>query len=187
MTSSAKLVLLAENQLWLEWLVVAGLVIWFAGTVVFQPHVAWLDRLVERFDVFRLLVGWRLFSGLPRDLRLVYRDQDVEGRVGPWQEIPLWRSNCWHRAVWNPELVATDVVQTFAERLAEGCEKLPREKLLKMTPARAMWVCVRHAPWPGETVRRQFELREFSLAAPSEVKVLLTSDFWPASHNPLAA
>lgn len=172
---------------WLEWLVVAGLVIWFAGTVVYQPHVPWLERRVERFDVFRLLVGWRLFSVLPQDLRLFYRDQDAEGRLGPWQEIPLCRSACWHRAVWNPELVAMDVVQTFAERLAEACEKLPREKLLKMTAARAMWVCVSHAPWPGETVRRQFELREFSLAAPTEVKVLLTSDFWPASHNPLAA
>lgn len=169
---------------WLEWLVVAGLAIWFAGTVVYQIGFDQLQPVARRFDVFRLLVGWRLFSGIPQDLRVWYRDADAGGAVGAWQEIALERSRCWHRAVWNPEVVPANAVGTFAEGLAEAGEKVPRERLLKQPAVLGLWMGVRSAPWPAGAVRRQFELREVSLMVPEKVVVVFTSDFWPADGGP---
>lgn len=169
---------------WLDWLVVAGLAIWFAGTLAYQVFYYQFMPVKARFDPFQLLVGWRLFSNVPRDLRLGYRDRAPDGVVGPWQEVPLRRSHCWHRAVWNPEFVPADARYTWLENFVEGLAKWRPEQVATRPATRALRLTVSGQPWPDPQATRQFEVREVSLVTAGEVRVLFVSDFEPAGGVP---
>lgn len=164
---------------WLEWFVVAVLVIWFAGTLAYQFFFHQLARLTQRFDLFRLLIAWRLFSATPRDLRLWYRDQAANGANGPWREIPMLRSRRWHRSVWNPDFVGTDALLTYVDAFVTTLPKLSPEELHRNTTTLALWLVVHAQPRHEGGGWCQFELREVSLLQPDEVRALYTSELRP--------
>lgn len=165
---------------WLEWFVVVVLVIWFTGTLAYQLFFHQLAPLTQRFDLFRLLIGWRLFSATPRDLRLWYRDQDANGADGPWREIPMRRSRRWHRAVWNPDFVGPDALLTFVDAFVTLLPKLTPEELRRKPTTLALWLVAHAQPQTEGDGWRQFELREVSLNEPDEVRALYTSELQPA-------
>lgn len=165
---------------WLEWFVVSALVIWFTGTLAYQLFFHQLAPLTQRFDLFRLLIGWRLFSATPRDLRLWYRDRNASGANGPWREIPMRRSLRWYRAVWNPDFVGPDALLTFVDAFVTFLPKLPSEELRRKTTTLALWQVVHAQPRHEGGSWRQFELREVSLNEPDEVRGLYTSELQPA-------
>ncbi|NBR86209.1 MAG: hypothetical protein EBT61_11985 [Verrucomicrobia bacterium] len=168
----------------LDGLAVALLTIWFVATVAYQVWIAELLPVSRRYDIFRLLVCWRLFPGTRPELRLRYRDQDARGQVGLWQEIPLARSNRWHRSFWNPESVALDAAASWLGRFVVTLPGVAPERLMEKAPAKALWLLVNSQPWPVAHASRQFEVRSISRIAPLEERVLFTSDFQLATSQP---
>lgn len=165
-----------------EWLVVALLAAWFGVSLAYQLFLRRLMPVLARWDVFRVVPSWHLYSGFPRDLRLWYRDRDARGDAGAWQEIRVARSRRWHRAVWNPELLEADALFCFAEQFVELLESQPPPdagKLRQRAPTRALWQAVAAQPRPFGVGTRQFEVRELFPIAPREARVLYTSEFEP--------
>ena len=164
-----------------ETLVVALLAAWFGITVAYQLFLRRLMPVMARWDVFRVVPSWHLYTSFPRDLRLWYRDRDARGDAGAWQEIRVARSRLWHRAVWNPDLLETDALFSFAEQFVELIEQQLTNagKLRLRAPTRALWLAVAAQPGFPPGGARQFEVREQLRTAPREPRVLYTSAFEP--------
>lgn len=165
-----------------ESLVVALLAAWFSVSVVYQLFLGRLIPVVTRWDVFRVVPSWHLYTGLPRDLRLWYRDRDSQGNAGVWREVPVLRSRRWHRALWNPDLLEADALFSFVEQFVELIETQPpldAATLPKRPVTRALWLAVAAQPPLCAGEARQFEVREVSPATPGEPRVLYTSAFEP--------
>lgn len=165
-----------------EWLVVALLAAWFGVSLAYQLFLRRLMPVMARWDVFRVVPSWHLYTGFPRDLRLWYRDCDARGDAGAWQEIRIARCRRWHRAVWNPDLLEADALFSFTEQFVELLSSQPSlnaGKLRQRAPTRALWLAVAAQPKPSPGGARQFEVRELSPKAPGEPRVLYTSAFEP--------
>lgn len=173
-----------------ESLVVALLAGWFGVSVVYQVFLRRLMPVITRWDVFRVVPSWHLYTGFPRDLRLWYRDRDARGSEGEWREIRMVRSRRWHRAVWNPDLLEADALFSFVEQFVEVLETQPpldSATLPKRAPTRAVCLAVAAQPQLGVGGVRQFEVREFSSAAPGHPRVLYTSAFVPLASGGLVS
>ncbi len=165
----------------MEWLVLLLLAAWFVVTVGYQLCFTRLAPVLARWDVFRIVPSWRLYTSLPTNLRLYYRDRDAAGNIGDWQALPNARSQRPWRALFNPELFAADARISFAEMLAERLRTaLPPERVVTTVAWRALWQCVAMAASAPGTVARQFELRE-QLLTPADAPEtrLHTSEFLP--------
>lgn len=169
-----------------ELFAVALLAAWFGVSVAYQLFLRRLVPVMVRWDIFRVVPSWHLYTGFPRDLRVWYRDRDARGYAGAWQEIRVMRSRRWHRALWNPDLLEADALFSFAEQFAELLESQPplvTATLPQRTPARALWLAVAAQPHLSSGGARQFEVRELSPAAPGEPRVLYTSAFMPLADG----
>jgi hypothetical protein len=84
-----------------------GAIFGFGGllvvTAVVQPRRWSVWRWVRARDRFALVPWWTFFAPTPgvTDVRLLWREELVDGTVGPWHEAILPRSG-FRRAVWNP-------------------------------------------------------------------------------------
>lgn len=169
-----------------ESLVVALLAAWFGVSVAYQLFLRRLMPVMARWDVFRVVPSWHLYTSFPRDLRLWYRDRDAHGDAGVWREVRVVRSRRWHRAIWNPDLLEADALFSFTEQFVELLESQPplaAATLPQRTPARALWLAVAAQPHLSSGGARQFEVREQSLTVPGEPRVLYTSAFVPLADG----
>ncbi len=107
----------------LETSIVALLALWLLATVVYQGFTRQLQGITGRWDIFRLLPSYRLFTGHPRDFRLFYRDQMVAGEVTHWQEISLARTFAWHHALYHPTSAVTGMRAALVGELVLHCER----------------------------------------------------------------
>ncbi len=165
----------------MEWLALLLLAAWFAVSVAYQLCFTRLTAVMARFDFLRLVPSWRLYTGLPTNVRLYYRDRDAAGSVGEWRWLPAERSQRPWRAFFNPELFAADAQYSLAELLADRVRAaLPAERLASTPAWRALWHCVAGVAGPPGTTARQFELREqLLITADAPEQRLYTSEFLP--------
>jgi hypothetical protein len=89
-------------------LVPAGLLLWFAASLVNQigPRFAWSRRIADaaaRYDVCHLIPNYRYFAPHPPavDLELLYRDRLRDGSLTRWHTLNGSTDSAWRR-VWNP-------------------------------------------------------------------------------------
>lgn len=164
-----------------EWIVVGLLAVWFGVTVAYQIFLRRLVPVMVRWDVFRVVPSWNLYSGIPKARRLYFRDRDVAGRIGEWREIPLHRSRRAARAVFNPDLFAADAVLSLLEFLCETVKQVPPapERLVNSVGWRGVWLCAAAQPRAVEVVARQFEVREQALSVGAEEERMYGSEFLP--------
>jgi hypothetical protein len=96
-----------------------------AITAAIQP-IPWskLRGWVKSRDPCYYVPTWTFFAPNPgvKDVRLLWREQLVDGNVGPWHEIAAPRCGL-PRALWNPAKRARKVVFDCRRRLAHARER----------------------------------------------------------------
>lgn len=147
----------------MEWLVIILLAVWFGVTLVYQLCLRRLIPIAARWDVFRVVPSWHLYTDIPKSHRLYYRDRDAAGQSGEWQQIPLHCSRQPGRALFNPELFASDALFSLIEFLCDAVQRAeppPPERLVKTVGWQGVWLRVVRAPRTAHTAARQFEVRQ---------------------------
>ena len=68
-------------------LIIGGLSLWFALSVLNQYRRGALIRPVKRRDAFSLIPTWTFFAPRPgvTDFNILYRDRARDGAFGPWR------------------------------------------------------------------------------------------------------
>lgn len=166
----------------LEWLVMGGLAFWFAATLAYQVFLRRLIPIAERWDIFRVVPSWHLYTEISPMLRLYFRDRDSAGHISEWREISLLCPRAPGRALFNPSFFAADARLSFVEFFRDAVRLEPPlspERLAKTVSWQGVWLCVASEPRAANTTSRQFELREqLSTSGSTEIRVF-TSEFLP--------
>jgi len=162
----------------MEWIVVALLAAWFAVTLLYQCFLRRLRPLAWRWDVFRVVPSWHLYTEVPRELGIWFRDARADGTPGDWRRLPLRRTGRCGHALFNPDLFAADAVFSLAEYLRDAARAeppVPGERLVASAGWRGVWLEVRSQPVEPGAMTRQFELRERALTDGAREAVIYTS------------
>jgi hypothetical protein len=94
-----------------------------AVTAAIQPGRWGVRDRVKAWDPFSYIPTWTFFAPDPgvTDARLLWREQLVDGTVGPWHEAEPPPGGA-RRAVWNPRKRARKAISGCSLRLARaGC------------------------------------------------------------------
>lgn len=166
----------------LEWLVVALLAAWFGGTVAYQLFLRRLMPFTARWDVFRVVPSWHLYTDIPKSLRLYCRDRTADGLVGEWREASLPYNHSVGHALFNPELFAADATVSQLEFLREAVQQ-PQppspERLRNTLGWQGAWLRVASEPRAVGVTERQFEVRQQALGPGSPEERVYASEFLP--------
>ncbi len=85
-----------------------------------------LDKYTFRWDLFRWISVYRLFSETPRFYRLFYRDKLENHELTEWQEIPLSVERRWYQMFVFPRKLVSDGINSIVDdlvRIAEAGHK----------------------------------------------------------------
>ncbi|NBV25072.1 MAG: hypothetical protein EBS05_24525 [Proteobacteria bacterium] len=170
----------------MEWIVIFTLAAWFVVTLAYQCFLNRLLQFAFRWDIFRVVPSWHLYTDIPRVRRLYFRDCDATGHVGQWQEIPMRCSRQPWRAIFNPDLFAADALLSLIELLCEAvqrAEPLRPEKIVKTVGWQGIWLQVVVEPSSPGSVARQFEVREETLGAGAGEHSVYASEFLPLTRT----
>lgn len=165
----------------MEWLVITLLAAWFAVTLVYQLFLQRLIPVAARWDLFRVVPSWHLYTHLPKGRRLRFRDRDAAGQVGAWRDLPLRCCNRAGHAWFNPDLFAADAIASHMEALSKALNQapLPPERLVKTVGWQGVWRGVASQPMTEAVAARQFEVREWELTDPAGEAPVYVSEFHP--------
>lgn len=165
----------------MEWIVITLLAAWFAVTLVYQLFLRRLIPVAARWDIFRVVPSWHLYTNLPKDRRLRFRDRDAAGTVSAWQDLSLRCCDRVGHALFNPDLFAADATFSYLEFLCEALQqaKLPPERLVETVGWQGVWRGVASQPMAETVVARQFEVREWELTDPAGEASVYVSEFLP--------
>jgi hypothetical protein len=94
-----------------------------AITIAIQPPGWKFRRWVKARDPCSYVPTWNFFAPTPgvKDVRLLWREQLVDGSVGPWHEAAAPRQGIL-RALWNPAKRSRKVLFDCRGRLKEADE-----------------------------------------------------------------
>ena len=145
--------------------VIAVLTAWFVLTLIAQFWtVPWVARL-KSYDLAEVVPGWSFFAPNPgtSDSELLYRDELVDGELGPWRAVRFARASLL-RAVWNPQKRRRKaLVDLCSSLLTEAAASPERNAVLIGFPYIAVLSHVSSFPSGPLSKRRQFILaRSFS-------------------------
>jgi len=167
----------------IEATIVLVLATWLVATIVYQIFGARLRGFIRRWDIFRWLPAYDLFSGTPRDLRLYYRDLLPAGELTAWQEVALCSNHKWIHALWHPRDRALEVIGSLVDDLARILEQVSDQAGRKPVTERFVYLSilriVLRPPHAAESTGRQFKIEETEGAPASESKTIFCSGFHP--------
>lgn len=86
-----------------------------------------LDKHTFRWDLFRWVSVYRLFSISPRFYRLFYRDKLINDDLTEWREIPLTVKRRWYQMFVFPDKLMSDSIYAVVDdlvRIAEAGHKV---------------------------------------------------------------
>ena len=142
---------------WLEITIISILAIWFAVTFFYQFFTNNMGIYAARFDIFRLIPAFQLFSGDLRDFSLFYLDKLLDGKLSEWREIPLFIQRKWYNLFWNAESVEIEAIGSIVEDLARLSEK--KQNISDRFIYRSISQFVLNQPGK-EVFARQFKIEE---------------------------
>ncbi len=82
---------------------IAFFIVWGGASILYTVFNRRIARYTNRWDVFRLLTSYQLFTGPARTHRLFYRDRTAGGVETNWEEVTLYCRARWYHAVWFPQ------------------------------------------------------------------------------------
>jgi hypothetical protein len=87
-----------------EWLVTAGLGLWFVVTAASQHPNTMFDRFRVYDRAGLLIPNWRFFAPEParHDFHVLHRVLTADGIETPWEETSRFVPRSWTHAVWFP-------------------------------------------------------------------------------------
>ena len=165
----------------MELIALGLLALWFSATVVYQLFFQRLKPVAARWDLFRVIPSWCLYTEILKSRRLYIRDRDAAGNVGPWKDISPRRSQSPLRSVFNPRLFAEDATMSLLEFLCDVVQagNSKEGRLVQTAGWRGVWIRSATEPASRNTTHRQFEVREQRLHPGSLEQRLYTSEFLP--------
>jgi hypothetical protein len=141
-------------------LVVAALSAWLVATAVAQFWtLPWVARW-KAYDLAEVVPGWSFFAPNPgsSDAELLYRDEQVDGALGPWTAIRFARSTLL-RALWNPDKRRRKSLHDLsAALLGEAGTGLERNEVILGSAYLTLLYYVSMAPTGPMSAKRQFIL-----------------------------
>ncbi len=156
-----------------ETFVVFILAVWLALSVLYPLFNRQLGDYTLRWDIFRWLSAYQLFSDTPRRFRLFYRDRLENETTSEWKEIALTVRPKWFHAFWFPEDLPVSNIRFVVDEMVRFLETKRNspafEKFSERFIFRALWRFVLRQPAAGDNAdTRQFKIEE--------IGGLLTSD-----------
>jgi hypothetical protein len=137
--------------------------LWLAATLVYQIFTPQLMNYTSRWDIFRWLPAYHLFSGTPREFRLFYRDRALTGESGDWIEIPLYNLHKWYNMAWCSNDFVINIIASSVDDLVNIKEQ-PKQKTSKDISQRFVYQIilryVSRVPKSFDAVERQFKVEE---------------------------
>lgn len=132
----------------IEILILVILGVWFLLTLIYQCFTATLMRYTWRWDIFRLLPSYQLFSKVPRNFQLSYRHRLVDGTVTTWHDIPLYSPHAWSQALWHPDFLSPHILSSLVENMVSYVESRPdrtdQQKIQRLLDYRGIIHCLQH-------------------------------------------
>ncbi|MET0393841.1 MAG: hypothetical protein ABW019_11905 [Chitinophagaceae bacterium] len=96
---------------------------WLLLTILYALFNRRVAAITRRYDLFRWLSAYQLFSTTASDYRLLYRDQLTDDSMTEWTVIsltPVWKP--WH-LLWFPQKLVTHTIHSLADDLVTGLAK----------------------------------------------------------------
>jgi hypothetical protein len=92
------------------------LAVWLLLDVLYALFNKRMGRFTYRFDPFRWISAYQLFSPTPRSFRLYYRDQLPDRSLTQWNEA-IYSSVKWYAGFWSPRQIVTSTIQSAMDDL----------------------------------------------------------------------
>lgn len=88
----------------MEWLATIFFGFWLMATILYTFFNEKLSYYTNRWDIFKFISNYRLFTGTPATYQLFYRDILCDGtEENTWTEVPLIAPYKWYHMFCFPE------------------------------------------------------------------------------------
>jgi hypothetical protein len=166
-----------------ETIVVSILAVWLILSVLYPIFNRQMGIYTRRWDVFRWLSAYQLFSRTPRRFKLSYRDKLQDDATTDWQEIELTVRPKWFHVLWFPEELPVSNIRSLVDDLVSFLETrrdAPAiEKISRSFIFRTILRFVRRASPPDNLAARQFKIEEISgLLAENRINEVFVSELY---------
>ncbi|CAN5305554.1 hypothetical protein BH09BAC6_BH09BAC6_10140 [soil metagenome] len=86
-----------------ELVVIIIFIAWLSAGICYPVFNKQMAKYTNRWDIFRLISAYQLFSWAPRDYQLFYRDKQNDATETGWLEIPLTAGHRWYNLALFPK------------------------------------------------------------------------------------
>jgi hypothetical protein len=166
----------------LETFIALALFLWLAVAMLYTLFNQQLSPYTQRWDLFRWISSYQLFSGSPRTFKLFYRERGGDDEITSWRNIPLTSSPKWYHAVWFPEDLVLKNIQSVIDSLVSFIEARQNTEALNRIRERFMYktICryVQGFADAKYSVERQFKIEEVKRMPGREISMeIFVSNF----------
>lgn len=166
-----------------ETIVVFILAVWLTLSVLYPIFNRQMGIYARRWDIFRWLSAYQLFSRTPRRFKLSYRDKLKNETTTEWKEIRLTIRPKWFHVFWFPEELPVSNIRSLVDDLVNFLESRrdapALEKISGSFIHRTILRYVRRESPPDNSAARQFKIEEIGgLAINSRRSELFVSEFY---------
>jgi hypothetical protein len=145
-----------------EIVVVMLLGMWLMLSISYAVLNHFTAKVIYKFNVFKWISAYQLFTETPKEYRIYYRDQLLSGETTDWHTISLIPDYKWWHFLWHPgSLVPLTIIST-ADNLMGRITAFPNHELNKNISDRFNYQVIQHyvfrQPVPKELKARQFKI-----------------------------
>ncbi len=163
----------------METIVIIVFKIWFVASVVYVIFFASWQGFSHRWDIFRIISTYHLFTSTPPYLKLYYRDKCTDESITRWQEISLVLPRKIRHALWFPESTTSNQISSYIDDLLRMSQETTKKKSLsKGFIYKTIMRFIGQYPKTADAKARQFKIEEANGHIATELgKTVFTSDF----------
>ena len=138
--------------------------VWLSVSILYCIFNRQLGIYTNRWDLFRWISAYQMFSRTMRNFRLSYREKMSDDTETDWKTIQLIPPPKWHQTFWFPEGFAKKAVYSIvddtarfrdAKQTIRACEKISERFIYKF-----ILRFIRQIPAAGDVRARQFKIEE---------------------------
>lgn len=166
-----------------EIIVIGILIIWFAACLSYSIFNSEMAKFTLKWDIFKYISTYNLFSGTPGNYRLFYRDKHSNQTESEWYQIQLLPQYKWYHALWFPGSSVSVSIRSAIDDLI-SLEKKYRQtstnnSLSERFIFRLIQIYVNRFPLNQHSEARQFKIEEAAgFTENQETLFVYISDFY---------
>ena len=120
-----------------------------------------MGRYTFRWDLFRWISSYQLFSFVPRCFELYYRDKLSNEEMTEWKKIEIVAPRRWFHPVFFPESLTYFDIYSFVDDLVRLQELNKKPELIRESfTYKTVFQYLRRFPSSANAVARQFKIEE---------------------------